>query len=101
MGLSSLGQSIIKGVATKKFKVDNNITQLIKQFDTSCPNQTDLLKIIRQKNRLISILNQLKRNVLKLDKSTKPFPKLLATLAKTEKALKSNGIISVLTIITL
>lgn len=92
MGLSALGQSIIKGVAVKKFKIDNNLNLLIKQFDNSCPNQAELLKIIQQRNKLMNILNQLKRNVLKLDKTTKPFPKLLASLAKAEKALKSNNV---------
>jgi hypothetical protein len=92
MGLASLGQSIIKKVATKKIRINASLDGLISKFDKSCPSKTEMIKIINQRNKLVLVLTQLKRNVIKLDKSTQPLKPLLSALNKSSKLLKNNPI---------
>lgn len=92
MVLPSLGQAIIKKVANKKIRLSSNLDSLISKFDKSCPTEKELVKIINQRNKLILILTQLKRNILKLDKATNPLKPLLATLLKSSKLLKKSPI---------
>ena len=88
MGLASLGQVIIKRVAIKKYSLLSQLEILISKFDISCPNEQELIKIIKQKNRLVSILNQLKRNIIKIDNTTRPLKPLIKSLSIASKALK-------------
>lgn len=92
MGLSSLGQSIIKKVANKKIRISSNLDSMISQFEKSCPSEKDLIKIIKQRNKLVLVLTQLKRNILKLDNATKPLKPLLSSLNKASKLLKLSPI---------
>lgn len=92
MGLSSLGQAIIKKVANKKIRISSNLDSMISQFDKSCPSEKELIKIIKQRNKLVLILTQLKRNILKLDKATNPLKPLLSSLNKASKLLKLSPI---------
>lgn len=88
MALAKLGQAIIKKVADKKIKILSKIDNLKSKFETSCPPQSELIKIIKQKNQLVSVLNQLKKNVNTIDKTTKPFKSLIKSLDIATKALK-------------
>lgn len=88
MALTSLGQVIIKKVAIKKYNLLLQIETLISKFSVSCPNEVELIKIINQKNRLVNILNQLKRNIIKINNTTKPLIPLIKSLDIASKALK-------------
>jgi len=88
--LAKLGQSIIKNVATKKIRINANLDDLISKFDKSCPSKSEMIKIINQRNRLVLILTQLRRNIIKLDKSTNPLKPLITALDKSSKLLKNN-----------
>ncbi len=90
MGLASLGQSIIKNVANKKVRINSNLDGLISKFDKSCPSKAEMIKIINQRNRLVFNLTQLRRNIVRLDKSTNPLKPLMVALNKSSKLLKNN-----------
>ena len=95
MGLASLGQSIIKNVANKKVRINSNLDGLISKFDKSCPSKAEMIKIINQRNRLVLNLTQLRRNIVRLDKSTNPLKPLMVALNKSSKLLKNIVIVTV------
>lgn len=88
--LARLGQSIIKNVATKKIRINANLDDLIAKFKVSCPPRSELIKIINQRNKLVSTLTQLRRNIIKIDKTTNPLSKLTSTLNQFAKLLKKS-----------
>jgi hypothetical protein len=88
MSLAKLGQVIIKKIATKKIKIISKLDTLISQFKNSCPSQDELIKIIKLRNRLISVLNQLKNNINTINKTTNPLKNLLKLLSTTATSLK-------------
>lgn len=90
MGLASLGTSIIKNVAFKKIRLLNNIDALQLQFKVSCPTPSELQKIIKKKNQIKTALNQLKKKLLIINKTTKPLKTLIKTLTTTLRTLQIN-----------
>lgn len=88
MSLAKLGQAIIKKVANKKIKLLSKIENLKSQFNNTCPSQDELIKIIKLRNQLVSILNQLKNNVIKIRNTTNPLKTLLTILDTTVTTLK-------------
>ena len=88
MSLALLGQAIIKKVATKKIRILSKITDLKSKFDNGCPTTPELVKIINQRNQLVKILTQLKKQVTQIDKTTNPLKTLIITLTTATKLLK-------------
>jgi hypothetical protein len=88
MSLALLGQAIIKKVATKKIRILSKITDLKSKFDKGCPTTPELVKIINQRNQLVKILTQLKKQVTQIDKTTNPLKTLVITLTTATKLLK-------------
>ena len=88
MSLALLGQAIIKKVATKKIRILSKITDLKSKFDNGCPTTPELVKIINQRNQLVKILTQLKKQVTQIDKTTNPLKTLVITLTTATKLLK-------------
>ena len=88
MSLALLGQAIIKKVATKKIRILSKITDLKSKFDKGCPTTPELVKIINQRNQLVKILTQLKKQVTQIDKTTNPLKTLIITLTTATKLLK-------------
>ena len=88
MSLALLGQAIIKKVATKKIRILSKITDLKSKFTNGCPTTPELVKIINQRNQLVKILTQLKKQITQIDKTTNPLKTLVITLTTATKLLK-------------
>lgn len=88
MSLSKVGQSIIKKVANKKIRISYKINDLKSKFDNGCPTNTELVKIINQRNQILTTLTQLKKQITNINKVTNPFKTLLTSLNIASKALR-------------
>ncbi len=96
MSLVRLGQAIIKNIANKKIKIGNKVEDLKSKFATnglpSCPTTPELLKIINQRNELLKILTQLKKQVSVIDKAISPLSALISALNTAATALQVSPI---------
>jgi hypothetical protein len=97
MSLVKLGQAVIKKIANSKIRIISKIEDLKKKFfDTNgkpiCPTTPELLKIINQRNELVKILTQLKKQILVIDKTINPLKILLPILNTTVTLLKLSPI---------
>ena len=88
MSLASLGQAIIKKIAFNKIKLLYKIEDLNKKFSIGCPSNSELLKIVNQRNEIVKVLTQLKRQISLIDKTINPLKTLLPILNTTITSLK-------------
>ena len=58
-GLNKMVFRILKKVITESTKIEINIEDLIKKFNSACPPKEELLNLISQKNQLQSALQQI------------------------------------------
>jgi len=88
MSLARIGQAIIKKVANKKIKINYKIDELISKFSNGCPTNTELVRIINQRNQLVIVLTQLKKQINSINKTINPLKVLLTSLSVASKTLK-------------
>lgn len=88
MSLARIGQAIIKKVANKKIKINYKIDELISKFSKGCPTNTELVRIINQRNQLVIVLTQLKKQINSINKTINPLKVLLTSLNIASKTLK-------------
>lgn len=80
MSLVNLGQSIISKTSKLKYRVLTPIEDLKAKFKVSCPNKDEIVRIIKKRNDLLQILNQLNNSIFVIDKTTKPLEPILKAL---------------------
>lgn len=88
MSLALLGQAIIKKTANKKIRINSKIDELKSKFNGGCPTTPELVRIINQRNQLVNILTQLKRQIITINKTVNPLKTLLTILNTASKTLK-------------
>jgi hypothetical protein len=85
--------SILIGLVTNTVKSATNLSlsidNLISKFDKGCPTETELIKIIKEKNRISSALTSTRKNVVSLNKNVKSIEKTVSILQKTVSVLGS------------
>lgn len=88
MSLVTLGQSLISKTAKLKYRILTPINDLKEKFKVSCPNRDEMLRIIKKRNDLLQILNQLNKTIIVIDKTTDPLKPILKALNIAITAIK-------------